>query len=76
MYTIGDIRAKQRKLSQATINALEQMHKDVAVRSEKKHLSAAESHNRKTNVRAIKFAGDFVLRGIMQRERAKKTSLK
>ena len=77
VHSIGDIRSTKRKHIHATLTALEQMHKDVAVHTYKKPRSAVDSHNRKTNVKPINFAeGDFVLRGILQRERTKKPSLK
>ena len=53
------------------------MHKDVAVRSDKKRRSAVDSHNRKTNIRPINFTeGGFVLRGILRNEQSRKPSLK
>ena len=77
VHSIGDIRRTQQQHIQATLNALEEMHKDVAVRSDKKRRSTVDSHNRKTNIRPINFTeGDFVLRGILRNEQSRKPSLK
>lgn len=57
--------------------ALDNIHKDVAERSNKKGKKAIAAHNRRTNVRPINFdVGDFVLRGVLQRERGMKPSLR
>lgn len=52
------------------------MHKDVLQRLKKKRAAAISRHNRKTGVREINFdEGNFVLRGLLQQERGKKTAL-
>lgn len=76
-HSLEDIRSTQRENIQSTLDALDNMHKDVAKRADNKRTAATESHNRKTNVRSINFTeGDFVLRGVMQHERTRKPSLK
>ncbi len=46
-------------------NALKDMHRDMLTSSAKKIEAAVDAHNRKTNVRPIKFSeGDFVLRDL------------
>jgi len=57
--------------------AMDQMHKEVAALSEKKRQSSIDSYNRKVGVRSVNFSeGDFVLRGVLQRERGRKPSLR
>ena len=76
VYKLADIRAKQLLNAQRLHGALDAMHKDVAERSNRKRQAAVASHNRKTGVRPINFdVGDFVLKGLLQRERGRKPSL-
>jgi len=57
--------------------AMDQMHKEVAGLSEKKRQSSVDAYNRKVGVRPVNFSeGDFVLRGVLQRERGRKPSLR
>eukprot|EP00173_Palmaria_palmata_P004670 Plantae.Rhodophyta-Palmaria_palmata.ctg6820.p1 GENE.Plantae.Rhodophyta-Palmaria_palmata.ctg6820~~Plantae.Rhodophyta-Palmaria_palmata.ctg6820.p1 ORF type:complete len:184 (+),score=28.29 Plantae.Rhodophyta-Palmaria_palmata.ctg6820:45-596(+) len=52
-------------------------HKDVAERKSELRRRAVAAHNQKTGVRPVNFdAGDYVLKGIMERERVKKTALR
>ena len=77
VHSLEEIRLTQRQNIRATITAPENMHKDVATRTDKRRKAAVESHNRKTNVRPINFEeGDFVLRGLIQHKRTRKLSLK
>ena len=77
VYKISEVRARQLLNSQRIQGALDSMHKDVAERSNRKRQAAVSSHNRKTGVRPINFdSGDFVLRGLLQRERGRKPSLR
>ena len=77
VLSIDDIRLSQLNSINVLQDALQNMHKDVAERSTKKRQQAVDSHNRKTGVRPINFSeGDFVLRGTLQRERARKPSLR
>ena len=72
-----DLRETQKQNISSLLSALDQMHKEVSIRSSKKRQAAVESHNRKTNIRPINFSeGDYVLRGIVQRESSRKPSLK
>lgn len=72
-----DIRVKQLINTQRTHGALDEMHKDVSIRSQRKRQQAVNLHNRKTDVRAVNFdVGDFVLRGLLERETGWKPSLR
>ncbi len=75
--TIEEVRALQKVNSTKIRSALDDMHKDIAKRSNAKRKAAVESHNRKTNVRTINFdVGDYVLRGTRERQRGRKPQLK
>ena len=77
VLSLDKIREKQQREIESVQAALNDMHKDVGAFSSKKRSQAVASHNRKTNVRPANFTeGDFVLRGILQRERTHKPSLK
>lgn len=71
------IRAKQLVNAGLIHKALEGIHIDVAESSTQKRKQSVASHNRKTGVKAINFyISDFVLRGLLQRERGRKPSLR
>lgn len=75
--SIQEAQCLQRLQVEKVIAALEMMHRDVKLMSDKKRKTAVDAHNRKTNVRPINFCeGDFVLRGTLQRERRSKPALK
>lgn len=75
--SISDIRMKQLINIERLQKCLEEMHKDVARRAEKKRHAAVSAHNRKTGIRPVNFVvGDFVLRGLFRRERGRKPSLR
>ena len=77
VHSLDEVRTRQRLKVQSIQNALEEMHKDVAGRKSKSRQRAIESFNRKVGVRPVNFTeGDFVLRGVMERERAKKPALR
>lgn len=58
-------------------SSLESMHKEVAEAASRKRESAVSSHFRKTNVQTVNFIeGDYVLRGLLPREKTRKPSLK
>lgn len=58
-------------------NSLNGIHKALSLKSANKQKSAIESHNRKSGVKPGNFDVDeFVLRGLLQRERGLKLSLK
>ena len=63
--------------SEDLTKALDDMHKAVVVRAANAGKRSIATHNRKTNVRPVNFAeGDFVLRGIYEREKGHKPSLR
>lgn len=77
VHSIELVRAKQRINAERVQQAFDKIHKDVADRSSKRRAKSIAAHNRKTNVRPINFdTGDFVLRGVLERNRGKKPSLK
>lgn len=74
---ISELRARQVTSIRKLQDSLDQMHKSITANSDAKRKSAVDCHNRKTGVRPINFdVGDFVLRGILQREVSSKPSLK
>ena len=75
--SIAEIRSIQNEHVERLQAALENVHKEVLSESNKKRKSAVESHNRKTNIKPINFTeGDYVLRGLVQRETKRKPSIK
>lgn len=57
--------------------AMDNIHKKVAEKASKKRWKAVEAYNRKLGVPPANFdEGDFGLRGVLQRERGRKTSLR
>jgi len=77
VHSMEEVRALQNIDTDRVQASLDNMHRDVAEKSEKKRKSATDSYNRKVGVRAVNFAeGDFVLRGVLQRERGRKPSLR
>lgn len=77
IHSIEKIRLAQTFVVDKVASAMEDMRKDVQQRSSKKRQKAVESHKRKTNIRPIIFmTRDFVLRGVLARERGKKPSLR
>lgn len=74
---LEEVRAKQILQLDNVAKALDGMHKEAKELSTKKREAAVKSHNRKTSVCSINFAeGDYVLRGVLQRDRGSKPSLK
>eukprot|EP00171_Calliarthron_tuberculosum_P014724 IDg14724t1 len=74
---LSEARAQQIMEIEKLLSSLEDMHRDVELQSNKKRKAAIDSHNRKTNVRSANFEeGDFVLRGVLERFRGSKPSLK
>lgn len=58
-------------------NALNEMHRDVNQRTDRKIKDADDSDNRKTNIQPINFGlGYFVIQGLVKREVGRKLSLK
>ncbi len=77
VQNFDEVQTRQAIAVERLQRAFESMHKDVAERSSKKRQAAVDSHNRKTGVRPIHFTeGDFVLRGLLQRERGRKPALR
>eukprot|EP00171_Calliarthron_tuberculosum_P003012 IDg3012t1 len=77
VHTIEEIRAEQILRTNQTLSALESMHRDVQEHSSKKRKKAIEAHNAKTHVQPVNFSiGDFVLRGVLQRQKGSKVALK
>ena len=75
--SLDEIRVRQRMKIPAIQHSLDQMHKEVAALNNKKRKDAVDAYNQKVGVRPVNFTeGDFVLRGIMERERAKKPALR
>ncbi len=75
--SVEDIQSIQREYIETLQAALDKMHKEVVIASNKKRKSAIESHNRKTNVRPVNFFdGDYVLRGLVQGKARRKPSIK
>eukprot|EP00171_Calliarthron_tuberculosum_P006432 IDg6432t1 len=73
VHSIEEARAQQMIQTEKLLSAMEQMHKDVTVCSSKKRQAAVDAHSRKTHVRPVDFSeGDYVLRGVLQRQRGKK----
>ena len=75
--SLDEIRVRQRLKISDMQSSLDAMHKEVAVRNSNRRKKAIEDYNRKVGVRPVNFTeGDFVLRGILERERAKKPALR
>lgn len=59
------------------VKDIQEMNKDVKCKASKRREAAVVAHNGKTDVRAINFtAGDYILRGLLQRERGRKPALR
>lgn len=77
LCSIAEVNQSRMDHIQRLQSTLVSMHKEVSSISDKKRKSAVNSHNRKTNIRAINFSeGDFVSKGTLQRERRRKPSLR
>lgn len=75
LKSIDAIRAKQLIQTENLMNSLDEMHRDMKVKSTKKRENAVSSHNSKTHVQPVNFyVGDFVLRAQTKRERGAKIS--
>lgn len=75
--SIEDVRLRQKVATDDLQRAVEMMHREVATVSTDTRRKHIEAHNRRTNVRPANFAvGDFVLKGVMSKDRVKKPSLR
>lgn len=75
--TVSEARTRQLLKIRQLETAMQSMHRDVTLRVTKKREAAVISHNRRTGVREVNFTvGDYVLRGLVPRERRRKPSLK
>ena len=77
VHSIEQVRMQQRASIADIQKALDEMHKEVAERTSRVRQRAVDAHNKKVGVRPVNFSeGDFVLRGVLQRERVKKPALR
>lgn len=77
VLSIDKVKATQVLALERLLNALDGMHKEIKSASEKARETAIRSHNAKTGVKPINFdKGDYVLRGLLTRERGRKPSLR
>jgi len=75
--SIDEARVRQIGNIEALMSAVCSMHKDVAGRANKAREDRVRRHNAKTNVRECNFdQGDFVLKGVLLREKGPKLSLR
>lgn len=75
--SLDELKARQICEAESLVRSLREMHQDVKLKASKRREAAVASHNRKTGVRPVNFTtGDFVLRGLLQRERGRKPALR
>lgn len=74
---IKEVRSKQRLETKSMLRSLQNMHNEILKKPSEERNKAIEEHNRKTRVQPAYFTtGEYVLRGILQRETGRKPSLR
>lgn len=77
LKTIAEARSRQLVKTWELNSSIPKMHRGVAVKLSRTRKIAIESHNQKTGVQPVNFTeGDYVPRGLLQREKGRKPSLK
>lgn len=77
ILSVDEVRLRQQKGIADLQGVLDEMHKAVSDISTAKRRKEVEAHNRRTNVRPANFeVGDYVLKGVMTKDRVKKLSLR
>jgi hypothetical protein len=73
----AELRGNQAGTTEATLEDLEKVQKDVAEKTSAARQRSIDTHNVKVNVQPCKFSrGDFVLRGVLPRHQHPKLALR